>query len=317
MTTLRRHVIPVAAALFALAIGIALGGGPLSYVSADDDVPSSSGGQEPDAVGAVVDPEPEPTEEPDPPAAGFADAFAAASAARLYDKALRGHPTVIVSTPGVDAGLVESMVAQVAAAGGGLTGVYEITEQAVDRAEASLVDSLGSQLMTQLADDRIDPAAPTYERLGQLLGVAVATPIKDGRRADAAAQTVRASLSTAGLLTGPGEARLAPLVLVLLPPHAEQEPEVAAAAVAVHAGLATGLRGNAAGAVLLGDTSSGEAGLLASLRGDAEVSSTVSTVDGGDTVVGQVTAMLALIASLEGTVGAFGASGASGAVPIS
>jgi hypothetical protein len=40
-------------------------------------------------------------------------------------------------------------------------------------------------------------------------------------------------------------------------------------------------------------------------------------VDGGDHVLGQVTAMLALIGSLKGTVGAYGASGSDGAVPIS
>jgi hypothetical protein len=314
VTALRRHVIAVAAALFALAVGIALGGGPLSYVS-DDDPPTSSGPREPDEV-----PETEPGDEADPaaPAAdGFADAFAAAAAPRLYDKALLGHPTVIVAMPGVSAALVDAMVAQVAAAGGGLTGVFALTDQAVDRDETSLVDSLGSQLMTQLDSDRVDPAAPTYVRLGQLLGVAVATPIKDGKRADAAAQNVRASLTTGGLLTAPEEARLAPLVLVLLPPHTDQEPEVAEAEAAVYLGLATGLRANAAGAVLLADTASGADGLLAELRGDDLVTSALATVDGGDTVVGQVTAMLALIGSLEGTVGAYGASGSDGAAPIS
>ena len=36
MTVLRRHVIAVVAVLFALAVGIALGGGPLSYAHDDD-----------------------------------------------------------------------------------------------------------------------------------------------------------------------------------------------------------------------------------------------------------------------------------------
>lgn len=313
MTGLRRHVIAVVAALFALAVGIALGGGPLSYVPADD----------PPAANAQVDEQPDVDEpdadddEPPPAGAGFADAFAAAAAARLYDGALLGHPTVIVAMPGVAPGLVDTMVGQVAAAGGGLTGVYELTEQAVDRGETSLVDSLGSQLMTQLGDTRIDPAASTYVRLGQLLSIAVATPVKDGRRADPPAETVRASLSTGGLLTGPGDARLAPLVLVLLPASSEQDHEDALAEAAIHLGLTTGLRVNAAGVVLLGDTVSGEAGLLAELRRDELLTSTVATVDGGDTVMGQVTAMLALIDSLDGSVGAYGASGSDGAVPIS
>ena len=40
-------------------------------------------------------------------------------------------------------------------------------------------------------------------------------------------------------------------------------------------------------------------------------------VDGLDTGVGQVTAMLAVIRSLDGTVGSYGASGSDGAVPLS
>jgi hypothetical protein len=310
MTGLRRHVVAVVAALFTLAVGIALGGGPLSYVP--DDTSSAGDRNEPDD---------QVSETPDaaaPSAEGrFADAFAAASAARLYGGALTGHPTVVVAMPGVAPGVEDEMLAQVATAGGVVTGVYEITEQAVDRDEASLVDSLGSQLMTQLGDTRVDPAASTYVRLGQLLSVAIATPVKDGQAADASAQTIRASLSTGGLLTGPGDAQLAPLVLVLLPASSEAEREDAQAAAAVHLGLATGLRVNAAGVVLLGDTASGADGLLAELRRDDLITSTVATVDGGDTVLGQVTAMLALISSLDGSVGAYGASGSDGSVPIS
>jgi hypothetical protein len=300
----------VVAALFALAVGIALGGGPLSYVPADD-TPSVSDRDEPDD-------DADPSDEVASPAdGGFGDAFAAAAAARLYGGALAIHPTAVVALPGVEPGVVDSMAAQVAAAGGGLTGVFQITEQAVRRDEASLVDSLGSQLMTQLGDARVDPSAPTYLRLGQLLSVAIATPAKEGQDADASAQTVRASLSTGGLLTGPGDVRLAPLVLVLLPASGDQQQEDAPAEAAIHQGIATGLRVNAAGVVLLGDTDSGEDGLLAELRRDEVLTSTVATVDGGDTALGQVTAMLALIGSLDGSVGAYGASGSDGAVPLS
>jgi hypothetical protein len=308
---LRRHLVAVVAALFALAVGIALGGGPLSYVSGDETSTASD------------EPEPEMTEPPvdddEVPAASsrFAEWFAAAAAARLYDKALFGHPTVIVAAPGVEPALVDAMVGEVGAAGGGLTGVFQITEQAVDRDASSLVDDLGSQLMTQIDADSVDPAAPTYLRLGQLLSVAVATPLKGGRRADTAAQTVRAGLSTGGLLTGPGEARLAPLVMVLLPPHTELDAEEAAAEEAVYLGLATGLRANAAGTVLLADSASGADGLLAALREDATLTSSISTVDSGETALGRVTAMLALIGSLDGGVGTFGESVANGAVPVS
>jgi hypothetical protein len=312
---LRRHLIAVVATLFALAVGIALGGGPLSYVSADDD--ASPVVDQADPVDDTSEPPEGEEEEVAPAGGGFADAFAAAAAARLYDGALLGHPTVIVAMPGVEAGLVDAMVAQVAAAGGGLTGVFEVGGLAVDQDETSLVDSLSTKLTTKLDDARVDPTAPTYLRLGQLLGVAVATPVQGGLGSDAPARKARRSLSTGDLLTGPGKARLAPLVVVLLPASDGVEAEDSQADAAVHLGLVTGLRGNAAGVVLLGDTSSGEDGLLSELRQDDLLTSTVATVDGGDTVVGQVTAMLALISSLDGSVGAYGASGADGAAPIS
>ena len=86
---------------------------------------------------------------------------------------------------------------------------------------------------------------------------------------------------------------------------------------AVLTGITIGLGANAAGVVVLGDTVSGEVGLLAALREDADLTGTIATVDGSDTAIGQVTALLALIGSLDGSVGSYGASGSDGAVPIS
>jgi len=312
VTRLRRHVLAVVAALFALAVGIALGGGPLSYVSGDDGTDSPGDVSEQDGDGSDG-----PDEVPLPGDGAFADAFAGAAASRLYGGVLLGHPTAIVAMPGVDQGVVDAMVAQVPLAGGGLTGVFEVSAAAADRDETSLVDSLSSQLMTELDDPRIDPAATTYVRLGQLMSLAIATPSKKGQGADDTVDRVRSSLETGGLLTAPPGARLAPLVLVLLPSSEDGESGSDLAAAAIYHGLTTGLRGNAAGVVLLGDTASGEDGLLAELREDDVVTSTLATVDGGDTVIGQVTAMLAVISALDGSVGAYGASGADGAVPLS
>jgi hypothetical protein len=314
VTLLRGQILTVVALLFALSAGVALGGGPLSYVSSD---PSDDTG--------VAETAPDPDDEPSPAAeettsagsAAFADEFATVAASSLYDEALLGHPTVIVAMPGVTDDHVDAMSAQVSAAGGGLTGVFRVGAPAVDRDDVALVDRLGSQLATRLDDPRVDPEASTYVRLGQLLGLAFATNDDEGRRADSAATTVRAALGTAGLLAGPQRARLAPMVMVLLPPHEEREPQDALAQGAIQVGLSLGMRTRAGGMVLLGDSASGREGLLTELRRDELVSATMSTVDGGETVLGQVTAMLALIASLDGTVGSYGASGSDGAPPIS
>ena len=327
MTALRRHLIAVVAALFALAVGIALGGGPLSYVESDET--GAEPGGETSVVADGPDTQQASTEGEDTGdgSAGaavdgsgggaFAEAFAAAAASRLYDDRMQGHPTAILTAPGVDPDVVEAMRAQVAAAGGGLTGVFEIEAGALDPDETSMVDTLTAQLMVQLGDSRIDPFAPTYARLGQLLSVALATPVRAGQRPSISSDTIRTSLGTAELLTAPDGARLAPVVLVLLPADDAAEAEEVAALTEVYSGLATGLRANAAGVVVVGDTASGDDGVLAGLRENPDVTGTLTTVDGGDTALGQVTAMLAVITALDGSVGAFGAAGSDGAVPLS
>ena len=140
----------------------------------------------------------------------------------VYDSALLGHPTAILAMPGADPDVVEGMSTQVKAAGGGLSGVFELSDSVVDLGETSLIDTLGSQLMTQLNteydDDRVDPTASTYVRFGQLVALAVSTKVKDGTRAHDAALAIRTSLAEADLLTSPEGARLAPLVIVILPP---------------------------------------------------------------------------------------------------
>lgn len=311
MTGLRRHVVAVVAALFALAVGIALGGGPLSYV-AERDEPAETSSPD-DTTDTDVDPGPSATEQ-------FATLFAASVAPMAYGGRLLGHPTAIVAMPGADPNVIQAMTIQVAAAGGGLTGVFEVGETATDLGDTSLVDSLGSQLVTQLdteyADKRVDPSASTYVRLGQLIGLAVSTPIKDGgERADDPELAVRSGLAAAGVLTSPDDARLASLVLVVLPPH-DEGADIRADA-GVYRGLVLGLADHPAGLTVLGDTASGASGLLAELREDDDITASTSTVDGGDTGVGQVTAMLAVIQSLDGSVGAYGASGSDGAVPLS
>lgn len=311
MTGLRRHVIAVVAALFALAVGIAIGGGPLSYVP---DQAADSPSTAPDETDADSD---TPTTSPND---NFATVFAASVAPLVYDGALLGHPTAILAMPGADPDVVDAMAIHVKAAGGGLTGVFELEDAVVDLGETSLIDTLGSQLMTQLDteynDDRVDPTASTYVRFGQLVALAISTPVKRGLRAEARELTIRTSLATAGLLTSPDGARLAPLVIAILPPDdADDDNRLATAS--VFRGITIGLGDNPAGIVMMGDTASGASGVLAELRDDDQVTATVSTADGSDTGVGQVTAMLALIKTLDNIVGSYGASGADGAVPLS
>ncbi|WP_028644082.1 copper transporter [Nocardioides sp. URHA0020] len=282
MISYRHHIVSLVAVFLALAVGVVLGGGPLTDLGRDDRPASAATSTSPER----------------PRGADFGDTFAAASAKRLYADHLATHQVAVVAMPGADADTAAALVAQVGAAGGKVSGTYAVRAALTDPGQKSLVDTLGSQLMTQLGD-AIDPDAPTYERLGQLLGLAVAGTGSD-------VETVRESLAGAELVGTSKDATTGDVVLVVLGDHTDP---------AILSGVSTGLA-TSTGVVVVGTTRSGRgSGDLVALRADPAAKA-VGTVDGGETTLGQVTATLALIRSLSKPGGAFGASGSAGAVPL-
>jgi hypothetical protein len=283
----RHHIVSLVAVFLALAIGVALGGGPLSDLGRDDKPASATTREQRTAART----------------ASYGDDFAAASAAKLYAAGLRDHPVSVLTMPGAAGDVVSALGAQVEAAGGTVASTYDVQPTLVDASKKSLVDALGSQLMTQLGSGAVTADAPTYERLGQLLGLAVA----GGDLPSSDADSIRQSLAGAELLTSPETAGRAPIVLVVL--GDEIDP-------AILSGLVSGLAAKATGVVVAGVAASATpAGDLSALRAEPAADE-VATVDGADTPLGQVTTVLALIRSLSVQGGSFGASGSDGAVPL-
>lgn len=301
MIPLRQHVASLVAVFLALAVGIALGGGPLA--SSD----------EPAEGGPATDRDDQPTPAADDGAA-YADAFAGEGAARLYADGLNGHAAAVLAMPGADQATVKALQGQIVAAGGAITGTYSVGARLVDPAEKDSIDQVSAALVTQLGDPRVDPFVSTYERMGALLALAMATTEPTSTRADLAAVAVREALSDAELLQSPDDVRNAPLVLVVLPPG-EDGAESSLATRTILAGLVGGIGSLSAGEVVVGDADSAEGGELAALR-DGELVGPISTVDGVETTIGQVTTVLAMIAVVSGTAGSYGASGADGVVPL-
>ena len=201
MISFRQHVVTLVAVFLALAVGVVLGGGPLSEVGRD----------------ALTSTSAKTKSASDNDATAFGDAFATAAATRLYDEQLAGRSVALVSLPGTDQRIIDGLVGQVEHAGGTLEGTYALQRALVDPGEKSLVDTLGSQLMTQLDSGAADENAPTYERLGQLLGAAIATEQEDGADVGGDTPSIRQSLAGADLVVSPEkEVGRAPLVLVVL-----------------------------------------------------------------------------------------------------
>ncbi len=283
MISYRHHIVSIVAVFLALAVGVVLGGGPLSDLGRDDR-----------AASATTTPGRQAQRTAD-----FGDQFAAASAATLYGGRLADHRVAVIAMPGAEADTTIALTEQVSAAGGQVAGTYAVRPALTDPAQKSLVDTLGSQLTTQLGDF-VDAGISTYPRLGQLLALAATGDGVD-------AQAVRDSLAGAELVDTSKDAKPAEVILVVLGDRADP---------AILAGIASGLAAKATGVVVAGDTASGASGGdLVALRANPAAEA-VATVDGADTALGQVTVTLALIRSLTNPGGSFGASGSSGAVPL-
>ena len=293
MITFRHFLTSIVAVFLALAVGIALGGGPLSDLT--DPVPTP--------VAATDQPA-------DDPAGAYAEDFAGAVGPVLISAKLAERSIAVVTAPGVNEETLTALAEQVSAAGGSITGRYSLTDDIVSPEQKALVDTLGAQLMTQQGKT-IAADSTTYDRIGQLLGVAIATTAPEGDAASDQQARIIETLVGADLLALDGTVtKRAPLVLLVL--GGEPAPEGGDAIVS---GLAAGLSRAAAGVVVAGTLTDGGDGQIGRLRGEP-VSAEVATVDGIDTAAGRVTTVLALARSLSTKGGAFGASGADGPTPL-
>ncbi|MGZ4453437.1 MAG: copper transporter [Nocardioides sp.] len=299
---MRRALVPLIAVCTALGVGIALGGGPLSdrgdagtatgYVSGkahDDLLAQAKAGQK----------------------------LAAATAPMLVHGKLTGKPVAIAAFPGAPQSVLDAVAGQVAAAGGTVTSTVHITGAATDPANKSLVDTLGSQMATQV-HGVVDAAQPPYVRLGQLLGGAVATTSTPAAPSADAATTL-ATLAESKLVSmgaadqasaaQPTVQSSASLLLVVLGDHVDPT---------ILAGIVQGAATRAHGVVVAGSTGSGLRGDLKRLRAHdlGAQAPVVATVDGDETNIGQVGAVLALAHQIAGGGGAYGASGIDGVAPL-
>jgi hypothetical protein len=276
------------AVFLALAVGVALGGGPLSEVGRGA-VTSTAGTA--DVREAKAD-------------ADFGDEFAAAAADRLYAGGLDTSPVAVVTLPGAQDGIVSAITAEIERAGGVVSATYAAQPALLEPSEKSLVDTLGSQLATQADKGALDEGAPTYERIGQLLGVGIASTSPQGAALDSTGSSILQSLAGAELVTGPeAPSKRAPLVLVVLGDDVDDD---------ILSGVLAGLASSSVGVVAVGESGAGD---LSGLR-TSPLADSVATVDGAEKPLGQVTSVLALMRSLETTGGSFGASGSDGAVPL-
>jgi hypothetical protein len=313
MTRLRYVVVLTSVVLFALALGIAVGGGPLqgpmrgvlqSQVQA---VTGESGQRQARLVrrNRVL-----------ASAARFDRGFAEAVSPQLLDATLTDRSVVVLTLPGVPAGVTEGVADDVTTAGGSVTSTLRVGRELVDPTARALVDELSKRLLADLDGGDVPRDASVYTRVGAVAARALLTTTDGGDAMDESARSIFNTFATAGLLHGDEPQQRASTAVVLVPEAPDRDASAAGRSTILTELVAA--MDDAGDGVVVGGPPSAAAtqGLLAAVRRSASTAETVSTVDTTGVRAGQVTTVLALAEQAGGTTGHYGvAPGADSVLP--
>ncbi|GAA2349550.1 copper transporter [Dactylosporangium salmoneum] len=306
MINFRYHVVSLAAVFLALAIGLVVGtaaaNGPLAENLNDQ-------------VNKITDEKQQLRDSLEQSRAELkknAD-FATEVAPMLLTNKLQNKSVLLIKVDGSDSGDVNTAAEGVAAllgtAGAKVVGTLTVKEKLtapsssailLDTAESSAPPSISGALPNQA--DGVDTSAALLAAV--LVGKA-GTPQVEGTRTVLSAYESNGFIGLDGDFKAPAEA----VIIVAGAPATGKDANDRKAALLTLTG-----RFDLAGRVVVAGLSYG--GLVSSVRGDASVAKSVSTVDNAVTAYGQVAAVMALVERFGGKTGHYGiGDGASGLLP--
>lgn len=311
MISFRYHIVSIVSVFLALAVGVALGGGPLKGEVDNTLVDQVKADR---AVKADLQVEIAALKATN----GFSDDFAETIAPGLVGGVLKGRVVTLAALPTSAQSEVVALADMVATAGGSVGGTVQIGDGMLDVENRQLVDELASQLLDGAPGISVPADASGYERMGALIARAIGTDeLPGGATVDGASNSILAGLSTAGLMSVDGELnRRGSLVLFVGGPGSgstEQRQGVNTIATA----LITAVDADTDGSVVAGPIASArEGGLIAAIRQDVTAAQEVSTVDVLGRTAARIVTVMALAGQGSGQTGQFGAvDAADGAMP--
>jgi hypothetical protein len=306
----RYHIVSIVSVFLSLAVGIALGGGPLKgevdntlvdQVKADRQTKSQLRAEITGLRSGNT----------------FNDEFARTAAPGLVGDRLTGRVVDLVVLPTARQSDVKGLRSLVGIAGGTVGGTLRVGNQLVDASNKQLVDELGNQLEGRANGLDIPADANPYERIGALLARAVGTDTRGGAAVDGTATSILAGLDTASLVSTEGKlARRGDLVLFVTG-AGEGSADQQQGASSIVTTLVRAVDADTAGVVLAGPPASAlDKGQVKAVRDDVGTARVVSTVDALGRTAGQVVSVMALAGQAAGRSGQYGAvDAADGAMP--
>jgi hypothetical protein len=306
----RYHIVSLVSVFLALAVGIALGGGPLKgevdntlveQVQADRQAKADLRADVVEARGSNE----------------FNDEFASVIAPGLVGGTLNNRVVTLAVLPTAPQAEVAGLADMVSSAGGTIGGTVRIGDALLDVENRQLVEELSSQLLESASDVSVPADASGYEQVGALIARAIGTEGSGGANVDGTADSILAGLSTAGLMSAEGDLqRRGDLVLFVAGPG-EGSDEERQGANSIATTVVGAVDGATDGTVVAGPIPSARPdGLVRALRDDVTVARDVSTVDVLGRTAAQVVAVMALAGQANDQTGHYGAvDAADGAMP--
>ncbi len=297
MSLLRRYLVPIFAACITLAVGIALGAGPLQQAEGNDDGESLRAANTKlreavrDAGAARV----------------LSDELTTGIAARLLEDRLQKRDVTIFVLPGVDEEAVTAMETAVTQAGGSAVVVATLDKDVVDPGKKTYVGSVATSSLEALEDIEAPPADQAYARFGLVLARAY-VGTGDGVAFGEAAIKIDSEIRGAKLVTLSEEPSRRGSAVVVMSPGASDDSDVTGAQHTIVTDMLRSLA-PAADAVVVTTPATGrdEGGLLDVLAAPGGLDAqNVSTVNAGSSPGGTLIAVYALSAALSGNPGDFG-----------
>ncbi|QTE30715.1 copper transporter [Pengzhenrongella sicca] len=303
MIDFRYHIVSLISVFIALAVGIALGAGPLKEAIGD-----TLTGQvqalrsDRDALRA------------DLTAAEGAQAeqrsYLEAAGPTLVSGALTDRRVAVISLPGADSDDVAAVEAQLAEAGATVSGRVSVTDNWTDPSLRSFRQALAGNLVPYVLPAPAEDAGTEVELAEALAeGLTGADPAAPDSQSESAGLIIEllanadsALITVADEITAPADA----IVIVTGAPADEDSTSAPVEdVVAAQVAIADAAQNRTEGAVVAtADVTSGD--LVSTIANTEELASSLSTVSGMDQVTGQLSVPLALNARIGGTVGHFG-----------
>ncbi|MDQ3165954.1 MAG: copper transporter [Actinomycetota bacterium] len=306
MIDFRYHLISIVAIFLALAVGIALGAGPLKG-GLDQQLVNQAEQDREDKVALRAELDQLGL------TAGFQDDFAQAVAPDLLDSRLEGRTVAVVLLPGADPDIAAALADDAAEAGGTVTGTIQVQPGLVDPQNRQVAEGLATSVLDGVSGGPDIAGASSYQLVGYSLARGFLSTRPQGAPVDVAAQTAAASYREAGYVTTERDVqRRAGLAVVITAEPEQFEPGQDELVTT----LVQAMDAASGGVVVAGSASSGVEGGYVQVIRSSDVAQEVSTVDVADTAAGRVATVLALAEQAAGRAGQYGsADAADGALP--